>query len=98
MLRSAISHRSPFEVDWNLTHATVPPIISSSVATNSNGLSPLSVEVAIGGVAVAGVENENVGSALMDGSAVTNETVGRKEMVGSGAAVVVGAMVEVAGT
>lgn len=48
-------------------------------------------------MAVAGVENENVGRTLIDGSAVANETVGRAAIVGNAANVAVGAMVDVAG-
>jgi len=46
-------------------------------------------------MAVAGVENENVGSAPI--STVANETVGRNAIVGNGATVDVGAKVDVAG-
>ena len=50
------------------------------------------------GVAAIGVENENVGRAPEDGSTVaTNENVGYRAMVDSGAAVAVGAIVGVAG-
>lgn len=48
-------------------------------------------------MAVAGVENENVGSMPIDGSKVTNETVGRAAIVGNAANVAVGAIVDVAG-
>ena len=64
------------------------------MATNSNGLCTLIVEVGIG---VAGVvENENVGST--DGSTVPNEMVGRNAVVGNGTAVVVGKIVGITGT
>jgi hypothetical protein len=46
-------------------------------------------------MAVAGVENENVGSAPI--STVANETVGRNAIVGNRATVNVGAKVDVAG-
>ena len=48
-------------------------------------------------VAVIGVEKENVGSMPIDGSTVTNETVGRAAIVGNGANVAVGAKVGIGG-
>jgi hypothetical protein len=50
------------------------------------------------GMTAAGVENENVGRARIDGSTVPNETVGRKAIVDTGTAVVVGEMVGMIGT
>lgn len=95
-----IIHTLPSEADRKYAPA-LPGRISSNVATNSNGLSPVIVEVAIGVLIVvlviSGVTNENVGST--DGSIVaTNENVGRRATVDKGAAVAVGAMVDVAGT
>jgi len=74
---------------------SLPGTISSSVATNSNGLSTLIIGAAVTGlkgVVVTGLPNGNVGSTSIDGSTVA---VGAK--VGIVGAAVAGGEVEVLG-
>jgi len=76
--------------------------ISSSVATNSNGLCTVTVGAAVTGVegvAVTGLANENVGRMVSAGvTELVNENVGRESSVGRGTAVVVGEIVGITGT